>query len=169
MTQAIVEIHESGMVFGPYSTDSCLHIEKAQTYQRIVQGVKTVEFLLYKTMPNRILVVEAKSSSPRPGSDNFNKYIDDIRNKFLNGLSLFIAMRIGRHPDADLPINMAKTDISKVNFVFVLVINGHREDWLQPLADALNKSLHAAIKIWAAHPRVAVLNDQYARKMGLIT
>ncbi len=162
-------IKESGMAFGPFAPERCLHIEKSDTYCRIQQHVKMVEFILLK-QENCLFFVEAKQSSPQPSSVNFTDYLSDIRDKFANGLSLLIAMHLKRHQDADLPESIAQSDLAQLKFMFILVINGHEKEWLPPLSDALNKQLRAVLRVWAiAQPSLAVLNDQQARARGLIS
>jgi hypothetical protein len=59
--------------------------------------------------------------------------------------------------------------LSHVDVRFILVINGHKEEWLPPLQDALRAALRSTVKTWSFSPTsVAVLNDVLARQYGLI-
>lgn len=168
-------IFESGMTFGPFGEGECFFIEKSRCYTRIMEGVQMAEFLLLRQRQGRdpmIWVAEAKSSSPRPGTQpNFSAFIDEIRTKLTNGFLLGIAARLQRHPAAenDLPDAFKSVDLHSLEFRFVLVINGHKPEWLGPLQDALSLALKPVVKAWALPPTsVAVLNHEMAQHYGLI-
>ncbi|PNU19870.1 hypothetical protein C2E25_09980 [Geothermobacter hydrogeniphilus] len=168
-------IIESGMTFGPYPEGHCFYIEKSATYKNVQQGVRMAEFLLFRLdngKPPVILVIEAKSSTPRPETQpNFDAFIEEIREKLVNAFSLGVASCLKRHLQAEeeLPEPFKTLDLSAAEFRFVLVVNGHQEAWLPPIQEALKKSLHPAVKTWALPPTsVAVINDELARQHGLI-
>lgn len=168
------EIIESGMTFGPFSEGHCFYIEKSDTYQKIQDGVKMAEFLLLRVKNDaaEILIVEAKSSSPQPGTQpNFNEFIGEIREKMVNGLSLGIASLLKRHETAaaELPNPFKKLDLSSMDFRFILIVKGHEDAWLDPVKDALSEALRSTVKTWALSPSaVKVYNDKFAREKGLI-
>jgi hypothetical protein len=133
------------------------------------------EFLLIRNSrkgPAAVWVVEAKSSTPRPETrPGFDDFIEEIREKLTNALSLGLAACLNRHPPAEdeLPESFRKLDLSRIGFRLVLVVNGHPDAWLPPLKDSLAKALHPTVKTWAlAPPAVVVLNDGMARRYGLI-
>ena len=163
-------IYESGMEFGTYPDGHCFHIEKSQTYQKIRDNVKIAEFLLYR--PSSVVwIIEAKSSSPRPETQpGFDEFIAEIREKFSNTLVLCIAIQLKRHSTwNECPEIFQNMDIQKTDFRFVLVINGHRQEWLPPLQDALTKALKTIVKVWNLSPlSVVVLNHLMAEEQGLI-
>jgi hypothetical protein len=167
-------IVESKMKFGPFAEGECFHIEKSQVYQAIQRNVKTAEFLLLRFQNDKqvIWVVEAKSSSPRPETQpNFSEFIDDVRNKITNAFLLGIAVRLRRHSTADteLPGAFTSLDLQSIGFRFVLVVQGHKQEWLVPLQNALSLALNPIVKIWALPPNsVAVINDELARQYKLI-
>ena len=176
MTPETITIDESGMTFGPYPSEHCFHIEKSALYTDIRQGVKMAEFLLLHAdsdRPAMLWVVEAKSSSPQPKNEpDFSQFIMEVRGKWINALSLVLASRLGRHRQAgtDLPGSFKTFDLSRFDVRFVLVINGHREDWLPPIRDALQKSLRPLVRTWNFAPTsIAVLNDELAVKHHLIS
>lgn len=170
-TQAIIE---SGMRFGPYPEGVCFYIERSRCYSRIQEGVQIAEFLLLRQQNGEpvVWIVEAKSSSPRPETrSGFEKFIDEIRTKFTNSLLLGIAARLQRHPEAadELSDTFKALDLQTTGFRFVLVINGHRQEWLPPLQEALSRALKSVVKTWELPPMsVAVLNHESAQQCGLI-
>ncbi|MBF0549075.1 MAG: hypothetical protein HQK60_00940 [Deltaproteobacteria bacterium] len=173
-------IGESKMTFGPYPDGHCFYIEKSATYQKIQQGVKMAEFLLLRFShgkPPVVWVVEAKESAPHPETEGdetkagFDKFIADVREKLVNAFSLCVASCLKRHAQAEeeLPEPYKALDLSDVGVRFVLVIKNHKDDWLDPIRDALRKSFQATVKTWALSPTsVVVLNEVLARQHGLI-
>ncbi|MGL4408846.1 hypothetical protein [Zoogloea sp.] len=170
-TEAIIE---SGMTFGPYPAGQCYYIEKSACYETVRDGVQMAEFLLLKQQQQgpTVWVVEAKSSSPRPETQpNFAEFIDEIRTKLTNGFLLALAARLERHPAAanELPDAFKTLDLKARGFRFVLVINGHKQEWLDPLQNALVQALKPVVKTWALPATsVVVLNHELAQQYGLI-
>ena len=83
---------------------------------------------------------------------------------------LGIAACLQRHPDAHLPSAFRTLALNTADFGFVLVINGHKKDWLPPLQEALSKALKPIIKTWGLPANsVAVLNHELALEYGLIS
>ena len=162
------------MTFGPYAKGECFYIEKSKSYQRVQDGLKMAEFLLLRQQKDKpvIWVIEAKSSTPCPGSQpRFTEFIDEIRSKFTHGFLLFLAVRLKRHQagEKELPDKFIAIDLSALDFRFVLVINGHKKEWLPPLNDALSKALKPLLRVWALSANsVSVLNHEWAREQGLI-
>lgn len=167
-------IEESGMTFGPYPSDLCFYIEKSETYRRIRKKIKIAEFLLLRKKPEKtaIWVIEAKSSSPKEENrQNFDAFIAEIREKFVNAFSLGWSCCLGRHliAEGELPEDFKDLDLARSDVRFILVINGHRDSWLPPLQDALNIAMNSTVRTWAFAPAsVAVINDKMARQHGLI-
>lgn len=170
-TQAIVE---SGMSFGPYPAGQCFYIEKSKCYEKVQEGVQMAEFLLLKQQQQRptVWVIEAKSSSPRPETQpNFAEFIEEIRSKLTNGFLLAVAARLQRHSVADeeLPEAFKLLDLQAQGFRFVLVINGHKQEWLEPIQSALVQAMKPVVKTWALPATsVAVLNHELAQQHGLV-
>jgi hypothetical protein len=170
-TEAIIE---SGMTFGPFPPGHCFYIEKSACYKKVQVGVQMAEFLLLRSQKQgpTVWVVEAKSSSPKQGTQpNFAAFIDEIRNKFTHGFLLAVAARLQRHPAAmgELPDAFKALDVQTLGFRFVLVINGHKQEWLAPLQEALSLALKPIVKTWALPAdSVVVLNHELAQKHGLI-
>jgi hypothetical protein len=167
-------IVESGMSFGPYPDGCCFHIERSDAYKTMRHGVKMAEFVLLRPsgMPHpAIWVVEAKSGGPQPTTQpNFSAFIAEIKEKMINAFSLTWALRLGRHRDmrTGLPEPFKNLDLSRAGIRFVLVLNGHKEEWLAPVKDALAGALHSTAKAWDLGPDpVVVLNEKLARDYGL--
>lgn len=169
---------ESGMAFGPFPDGHCFPIEKSIAYRKIRDHTKIAEFLLLRTpagKPPVIWIVEAKSSTPRPQPrPDFDNFIAEIHLKLSNAMNLWLAIRLGRHQEAgpELSEPFRQVKLAEVDFRLVLVINGHHDEWLPPLQDALSKALRPVVKTWALSPTaptaVTVINDKAARDYGLI-
>lgn len=166
---------ESGMAFGPFPDGDSFYIEKSEIYAAIQDGVKMAEFLLLRRKKDShpvMWIVEAKQSSPRPETQpNYDAFLGEIRDKLLNAFSLGWAACLDRHVDAktELSPSYLSLDLSKTDVKFILVIRGHREEWLQPLQDDLSRIMRPTVKTWAFSPMaVAVINDTMAYESGLI-
>lgn len=177
----MITINESGMSFGPYAESHCLLIENSLLHKSVQPGAMIAEFLLIQDVgestPPKVLVVEAKSSTPNPGSplpgaaETFAGFIAEIREKWLNALALAVTACAGRHASAGqvLPRAFETLPLDRAVFRLILVVNGHKAEWLPPLQEALNQSLRVACRIWdLGTGSVVVLNDALARQRGLI-
>lgn len=161
----MVTIQESGMTFGPFQNDQIYQVEKAEAYKSLGQGVKVVEFIYKQQKKNRLFFIEAKSSSPKPVRENFERYIEDIAEKFNHSFSLWFTLNLGLRND-NVSQNILNVPIEAHVFRFILVINGHKEEWLPPIKAALERKMMADIKIWKHE--IIVINDEQARNRGLI-
>lgn len=161
-------IIESGMEFVIQRGDNSLfYLEKSQIYKEIQEGVKMAEFLLLRPeSPYKIWIIEAKFSSPHPGTQpNFNKFIQEITEKFANAITLFIANYLKRHQNYDeLSKELQDYPLHDVKFAFVLIIKKCDKPWLIPLQEALQKSLRPLLKTWGQSSKVIVLNEIMARE-----
>ena len=168
----MISIRESGMTFGPFQDSECFRVETSQLYAAIQGDVKIAEFVLLRSGTSPAFwIMEAKSSSPRPETQpNFDEFVTDIRDKWVNAFSLVFASCLERHPvtGTDFPTSFQRLDLSKIRVRFCLVINGHKDEWLPGIQDALNKALRPTAKTWAlgAMP-VCVINEEGAQKYGL--
>lgn len=101
----------------------------------------------------------------------FDIYIGEICNKFVNALTLFIAIQLKRHGngDSELSDNFKKIHLNNIQFVFVLVIKNCDKGWLLPIKEGLEKALRPTINTWnLSPPNVLVLNEDLARGKQLI-
>ncbi len=169
----MVTIEESGMVFGPFAEDHVFLIEKSTCYQKIQQGIPMAEFLLLRNNKQGqpiVLIVEAKSSSPRSEKpETFAAFIEEIRQKLSHAFLLGLATVLGRHPSTVLPEAFTQLNLSECNFRLMLVINGHKPEWLPPLQEALALALKPLVKTWALPPSsVSVINHVQAQQLRLV-
>lgn len=98
-------------------------------------------------------------------------FFDDIKGKFKDTLSLFVAIRSNLHDktDMELPENFRRFQLSEMCFRFILVIKKHELKWLPELQSKVEKELNSMLKIWNLSPiSVEVLNEERAKKRGLI-
>ena len=171
----MITFEESGMTFGPFSEEKCFIIEKSPTYKKM-EGVKIAEFILLRSSSeNRELVwiVEAKSSSPKvENRTKFPEFIDEINQKLANTLLLLVSICLQRHKldNNELPDSFKNIDLATIDFRLILVINGHKKEWLEPLQREIQKTLQPMRKIWnLSGNSVIVLNDELAHKHQLIS
>lgn len=154
----MVTFEESNMVFS-FPDEDVYRIEKSPLLAEV--QLKATECAVFRQ--NVILFIEAKSSSPKPQPEgNFDKFIDEITDKFTHSLTFFNAA-ILRHEGENMPVHVKNVDLSEVHFSFILVIYGHKIEWLPPLMDALKSKLRHTLKLWNI-PDVAVkvMNERMA-------
>jgi hypothetical protein len=99
-------------------------------------------------------------------------YIDDIRAKFHNGLSLFFSTRAGRQPkhESSWPAAFMSADTGQLQVRILLIIKTAEERWLPDLRDELIKAMRPAIGTWALRPdSIVVLNENGARQRGFVS
>lgn len=166
-------VTESGLTFGPFEDDDLFEVEKSTIYQSIQQNVPIAEFVFLRRANNPVVfTVEAKKSSPQPGNHvDFDDFITEIVQKLTNTFSITHALVLGRHPDyLDVISDRFRClDLRSCGHKLVLVINGHKDEWLPPLKAALQNELRPLIKTWGlGADSVLVLNEGLARRHGLI-
>lgn len=165
-----IQITESDMTFGPFDARNVFHIEKCRFIQNDTP-FKIAEFILI-TNNNKLTIVEAKKSSPRPNNqENFESFLAEISAKLSNTFHFWLSLRLNRHPAYfnELPAKFQSVDISTAKFQLILVINEHKEEWLPPIKDALNQKMKAFSKIWNFTPNpVMVINHEWARQWNMI-
>jgi len=169
-------VYESGMNFKVENQDCFFYIEKSKTYQKIQDDIKIAEFLYLRFPKGKgvINIIEAKTSTPHVRNENrFNEYIDEVTQKFVNTFFIYIASILGKHKLAviEMPKELLTSDLSKIDFSFVLVIKTADKAWLPAIKDAINKQMRIFInnKIWviSSNP-VIVLNAELAMQKGII-
>jgi hypothetical protein len=169
-----ITINESGLTFGPFSEESCFHIENSTLYREIGEGVKTVEFMLVKrgkTGELQLYCVEAKQSVPRPGQPRFEEYFADVRDKMIGALLVFLGARVGRFGARaeELPTELRDLPLSTSAVKFVLVITTARRDWLPPLHDKLRSVMQPTAQAFGIQsPAIAVVGHDGAKSHGLV-
>ena len=170
-----ITICESGLCFGEFEETDLFHIEKSSLYKSLekkVQGVKTVEFILYrkKDRYEEILLVEAKSSSPHPSNNevDFDVFIDEIYLTFTHSIDLFFAIILKRLKDGcnEVPNIFKIADYSVAKIKMILVISGHKIEWLPPLSEALRKKFKRIRETWGIE--IIPINHEQAQQYGLV-
>jgi hypothetical protein len=104
--------------------------------------------------------------------NDFDIYIDDIRAKIYNGLSLFFSTRAGRQPkhESTWPAAFMSADTEQLQVRILLIIKTTEERWLPDLRDALSKAMRPAIGTWALGlDSIVVLNEDGARQSGFVS
>ncbi|AQS05036.1 hypothetical protein [Clostridium beijerinckii] len=168
----MIEISESGMIFGVYEDDRVFRIEISKLHDKIGNRIKVVEFILMRKQ-NELDFIEAKSSSPKPIQDSeekvekFNKYIEEITDKFIHSFNLYYSAILGKNNHYnEISSKFLDLDNSILNFKFILVIKNHKEEWLVPILNALKRNLAYHNTIWKSD--VIVVNEEIAKKYNLI-
>jgi len=177
----MITITESGMTFGPFADTHCFQIEGSTLHESAQPGIQIAEFLLVRdgqvNSPPQVWIVEAKSSTPDPGSplpgaaETFSAFIEEMRDKLLNALTLGVTACIDRHANSGqvLPNAFKGLPLNQTLFRLVLVVNGHKAEWLPPLQDALTQALRVTSRTWdLGAGSVVVINDALARQRGLV-
>ena len=160
-------IHESGLRFA-CPGERTLFLEKSSVYKSLGEGIRTVEFILLNEK-NAILLVEAKSSSPRPDNhEDFDVFIREITEKFTHSIDIHFSLILKRLLDekGELPDLLKSADYSTVNITLLLVINGHPIEWLAPIAEELRSKLRRHIKTWQL--KLTVINHEQAKEQGFL-
>lgn len=163
---------ESGMKFGPFSSEAYIHIETCPQYINIQNGMHISEFIYYDKDKKRIIAIEAKTSAPNPNSEKvenpkevFQKFINEIKEKFENSLDLYVNMALKK----EVPKGFKRIDYDKTDIYFILVIKEHDKAWLKDVKDALEmsmKTIRRVDKIWKC--KVLVINEAIARSNHFI-
>lgn len=160
---------ESKMVFGPFNEADIFEIERSNVNQLIGEHIRTVEFIMRRA-DEQILFIEAKSSSPQEqtGKERYDEFITEIVEKFVQSFEIYHALRYNRYrTDMRIGEHLLQQEWDKVDIKFVLVIHGHKKEWLPPLREALMKKMREYLKIWKS--TVVVLNDEMAMNYHLIS
>jgi hypothetical protein len=167
-------ITESGMQF---ISNNIFHIEKSLQYTKLGDSVKMVEFV--RTMGDKLLFVEAKSSFPNPhnlepneakgnktGEEIFREEVADICDKFTHALNLYSAIHVGATKDG-FPADYKPA--LKVSLMFILVIRGFERSWCDEIVMAVKEKVRKSVsiaKIWK--PEILVMNDEIAANRNII-
>ena len=164
-------IIESDMKFIEFSNDQFCHIETTSLYKRFLSfGVKTVEFVLLQNRKgvNVFVFVEAKKTFPNPKTAlSYDEGIEEIALKFIHTIELITAVLTGIHCDDENELIIFQGGLKGAKIVLTLVISNHKDEWLMPVADTLNRRLKAHKKIWNID-KINVMNKESAIEHGLV-
>lgn len=168
-----MSVVESGMTFIIKNEDNLFYIEKSQLYKGLsTNSIKIAEFLYIDD--KTCYIIEAKSSSPNPNNseERFDEYIEEIKAKFINAYTIYIANRLQRHTQNDfneMQKPFQNLNLKSQTFSFVLIIKEHKTDWLSPISDSLKQRIKVFLKSWNIKDAdVKVLNEEIARDKGFI-
>lgn len=168
----MIEIEESGMLFR-FEDDMIFKIENSELHKSAGDGIKSVEFVV-EFKNNEIYFVEAKSSSPKPikknkeknEKDEFEEFIEKISEKFIHSFDLYLSAILKINENLELSNKFKENDYSKVKFKFILIIKGHKREWLLAIRDSLEFKLKYHRKIWKT--TCIVMNEEVAIEKGLV-
>lgn len=170
-------ITESGVDFGEFEVGNLFHIEASNLQKSLGQGIKTVEFIILQKK-NDIIFLEAKTGCPNPENKvkdgkeatNFDKYYNEIAEKFTDSLQVYIAGILGNYENIDEIgknlLNVKPLRSRKLKFILVITADEILEDWLQGPKLELEERLKHFMKIWKI--QIVVLNKDLAGRYGLI-
>ncbi len=148
--------------------NNVFRIEQSNIYKNLGKGIKTVEFILLKN-EKKLLFIEAKSSSPRPSKESnerFDVFLSEISDKFIHSFNLYLSAVLGRYNNHEVHSSFMEINNSSIEYIFILVIRGHKVEWLKPLEEALYKKTQHHNKIWKS--RVVLMNEEIAKTYKLI-
>lgn len=151
----MVQIQESGMVFGEYDERYFFHIERSVQYtERLCKnGIASCEFILRRE--KKLYFIEAKSSCPRPPAlclspqneseqrQRYNEYIEGIVLKMRHSLALYGSILLKRHSQDGVPVELRNRNLSGQKIYLILVINT-RDNWTPD--PALQEDLQLRLK-----------------------
>jgi len=163
----MIQIEESKMLF-EFKEGQVFRIENSILQKSIGEGIKTVEFLV-TLKEDEICFIEAKSSSPRPTPENkekFDTFINEISDKFLHSFNMYLSAILKRNHYDEIPSALIDINKEKAAFKFILIIKGHKIEWLQPLKDAIYKKLLHQNKSWKNS--VILMNEEIAKQYKLV-
>ena len=163
-----VFVSESGVVFGEFSSENILQIEKVLTDLNYADGINKVEFILKQESKNpTVLFVEAKSSIPKE-SDSF---FEEIKFKMIHSLTIWFSTICGRHPSLQdsFANNLKNVEDLAMPIKLILVIPTIPDKYLEQISQKFKKSLEVERKIWNIdYSHIMILNESRARKYNLI-
>ena len=164
-----VTFQESGLNFGPFEENSLFRIELSNGYRSIQEHTKIAEFIWVAPSSN-LWVVEAKSTLPRPTSEKYEAFFEDIKSKLTNTLVLTVTSLLHRQPEIynELPQQFIDLDWATTKFKLTLVIPEAPNSHLPPITEKLRRILSGMRKPWGIDElSINVLNKEQAIKFGL--
>ena len=164
-----MDIVESNMLL-PFDEQNAYRIEQADIVKDS-EDIKTCEY--FALIGGRMVLIEAKSSSPRPNHKiKFDEFIDEISQKFIDTLLLFNALSMGRHGEVEknnMPNNIRQVSLANVQYAMYLIVHGNEIGWMAPIQEALKLKLKHYLKSWNIQDvNVYALNHESAKEKGLI-
>lgn len=168
-------ITESGMGFGPFDEEYLYEIEKSDLVKK--KKIKIVEFVTYfenKKKEKYIVFIEAKTSSPildytsKDKKEKFDKYIEELYQKFVNSVSIFFSINLERYDDY-MGSKLKNVDLSTTDVKLVLVIKNYKEEWLIDINHLVKQKFHNLSQTCNIKDKnIMVINEIIARDKKII-
>ena len=167
----LIQIHESGMIFGDFDHDDCFAIEEDPFYKSLKSdNFKSVEFVLCRTRDDdcKLLFVEAKSKLNHGSfTMQFHDEIKKISQKFMDSLQIICGIWHGGHKnEVQLPSGFACFYEGGKGIEFVLVFKDCNSEQLLTISDAITRELRKEIKLWKF--KVSAPNEEFAKNKELV-
>ena len=164
-----MEFVESFMKFS-FADNDVFCIEKDPLIVE-TEGVKACECVVL--INRNVALIEAKASSPNPkNEEQYNAFLEDIRQKFADSLLFFNEMKGGRHGEEvrlRIPSNLLSSTESPSEYRIFFIIHGHQLDWLGGLQDSLREVLRDVVNQWNMRDsNVKAFNEETALVNNLI-
>ena len=164
-----MEFVQSFMRFS-FSDDSVFMIESDPVVTQ-AQGVKTCECIVL--INEHVALIEAKSSSPRPeNKENFDVWIEGIKDKFSDSLSMFNKIKgkeFGETAYNRIPIKLREMSIVPDHYVIYLIVHDNKLEWMIGIQNALREAMRDVIDQWNLQDsNIKAINDVTAKEMHLI-
>lgn len=159
---AKTEFQESGLRF-LFDTE---RIAKPDALpQKGLQGVRGCDFIWRKS-PDKVWLIEVKSSAPRSGPE-LGGYLDELRDKFIHSLLLWLARGAGRHAHIVMPGALTASEAYRATPQCVLVVSGLPDSSLFELQNALQRTLRPICRAFDMPPVLAIGAERAARHFTL--
>ncbi|MCM1078816.1 MAG: hypothetical protein NC344_04165 [Bacteroidales bacterium] len=157
---------ESGMTFD-FPDESLYHVETSPLYAQ-VENFSTCECVV--KLNGKVTLIEAKSSTPNPlNKEKFDDFVEDIASKFRDTMTFYHAALL-RHDEEPIGTELVDIEHKEVEYQFVLIIHGHKEEWLPPVMDALKGRVKHVLRLWRIkETSVKVINETIAKDWNMIT
>ncbi|MBR1466063.1 MAG: hypothetical protein IJ607_06845 [Bacteroidaceae bacterium] len=164
-----MEFIESYMKFS-FLNEESFHIEKS-SFVSDNESVKVCEAIVL--INGKLSMIEAKSSSPRPGNkEDFDTYISEIGQKFIDTLLFYNATILERHGleyKEEYPEKIKNQNPQSLDYSIYLIVHGNKSEWMPPIQDALRNHLRHILRAWnISDVNVKALNHELAQEKGLI-
>jgi len=166
----IINEKGSDLIFGDFDENDCFHIEKSDSYKRLLQyrNIKTVEFVLLRPENNQLCFIEAKKALYMKENtyDDFPS-LETISQKLKDSIQLCIAIWMGKHEyETKRPARFKEFFSNKREFIFILVIKNIAEKYITRSNNLLKKMLTKERKIWRI--KVYIMNEEMAKENYLV-
>lgn len=164
----IVQIQESGVLFGDFEAKDLFEIEKSPSVISLGEGVCKVEFVYHQKETERVIFLEAKTSYPRQADD----FLQEIKSKMLHSLTIWFATVGGRHAPIkqEMGATLQKHTMLTKPIHFVLVVPNMPNEHCVMASEKFRQCFNIERRLWNIRDSdIRVLNTEKAKKFGLIS